>query len=138
MKTTMQTVLIEPTVQNIEKSFDQIKAYAANKGCQLKGNLQLPTKMLGGTKAPQFESKRQKKAIAWYLTRIDQKPGMRLINTYLNFLFKRVYKLTDVPFMEYSDKELKIKQARKAWKAAATEAERLRLAYRAEKGSFYK
>lgn len=63
---------------------------------------------------------------------------MALANQFLHFLYKKVYKMTEVPRVEYSEKELKIKAAQKAWKQSVKVMKDLREAYKLEKGTFYK
>jgi hypothetical protein len=139
MKTIQKTLLVEATNENIEIAFSEIKKYAAQKGYQIIGDMNMPRNIFGASKSLKFDSKTQQKVLRRYLTRINRKIGMEITNKFLHFLFKKIYKLdTSAPCVQYSEKELKIKNARKAWKKAAAEAEKLRVAYKAEKGDFYK
>jgi len=129
---TKRTVLVEATSQNVAKAIDAIKKFADENGYQMKGDLNLPSSSLV------FESKSQEKVCRKCLTRLSGRVTMSTGNKFLHFLFKKVYKLDSTPHIEYSEKELRIREARKAWKKAQAEAERLRVAYRTEKGDFYK
>jgi hypothetical protein len=144
------TTLVEANKQNVEKAFDAIKKFAAENGYQLKGELKMPTNMLGVKKDLKFASKKQEKRVKHYLTRLEQGVTMRTANRFLHYLFNNVDPFNTVgvmpannnpiqaPYLEYPEKELRIWAAKKAWKKAQTEAERLRLAYRAEKGDYFK
>lgn len=59
-------------------------------------------------------------------------------NRFLHFLYKKLYKLDKAPYVEYSERELKIKEAKKAWKKVKLEAEKLQKEYKDTKGDFYK
>lgn len=135
MNTEKNIVLLDASTENIEKAFEKIRQYTEQSGYQIIGDLKTPTNMLGFSKGL---SKCQKKVLRHYLTRIDKKIGMHLVNTFLHFLFRKIYKADKAPYVEYSKKELKIKSLRKQWKKAFEESEKLRLAYREEKGNFYK
>jgi hypothetical protein len=89
-------------------------------------------------KSPHFDSKKQMKVVRNYINRLDKNVTMRVANTFLHFLFKRVYKSNTAPYVELSEKEIKIQSLRKEWKKASAEAEKLRVAYKTEKGDFYK
>lgn len=131
-------VLVEANTQNIEKTFALISQYADAKGYRIIGDMKLPTNLLGLNKSLAFESNRQKKLLRSLMTRLDKKVTMRLANLFLHFLFRKVYKLDKAPYVELSEKELKIQSLRKSWKKAFAESEKLRLEYRKEKGDFYK
>jgi hypothetical protein len=145
------TTLVEANKQNIEKAFDAIKKFATENDYQLKGDLKWPTNMLGIKKDLGFSSKKQEKRVKHYLTRLDKKVTMRTANRFLHFLYNNVGPfnavgvmpaktgpINEVPYLEYPEKELKIWAAKKAWKKAQAEAEKLRLAYRTEKGDYFK
>jgi hypothetical protein len=66
------------------------------------------------------------------------RPSILNANLYLHFLFKKVLEADVVPKVQLSEKEEKIIASRKAWKIARAEAEKCRIAYRIEKGDFYK
>ena len=142
METTNQkhTTLLEVNAENIQATFDKINAFANEKGYRIDGDLKLPTNLIGMTKSMSFDSGKQKKVLRNYINRLHKKVTMGNANCFLHFLFKKVYKLdaSNSPSVEYSEKELKIQSARKAWVKARNEAEKLRLAYRAEKVDFYK
>lgn len=63
---------------------------------------------------------------------------MSVANRFLHFLFKKVLKVENAPYIDYSEKELKIKEAKNAWRKMKIEAEKLQEAYKLEKGTFYK
>ncbi len=139
MKTTFKKT-IDATKENIAVAITTIEKFATDNGYQIIGEFtkeKFLTKLFGGNK-PSFTSKCQEKACRNYLFQIDKKPGMRVINQFLHFLYKRVYKLDNAPKVEYSDKELKIKSARASWKKAHAEAEKLLATYKEEKVGFYK
>jgi hypothetical protein len=144
METKERTPFVEPTKANIEATIEKIKQYALDKGYQFKGDVKkegLLNKAMSffSNSEIKFESKSQSKVCRDYLTRLDRKMGMSLANRFLHFLYKKVYKSTDAaPFIEYSEKELKIKQSRKEWKKLQAEAEKMLAAYKQEKGDYYK
>lgn len=129
--------LIDVSNNTIEASFIKIKEFATIKGFVIKGDLKLPTNMLGISKSLSFDTKKAKKTLRNYINRIHKQVNMQTANKFLHFLFRKIYKLDNSPSMEYSEKEIKIQVARKAWKKVAAESEKLRIAYRLEKGDFY-
>lgn len=136
---TKTTTLVEATIENIKKTFEAIEQFAKEKGYQIKGNLKVPTNLLGISKKVEFDSKNQLKVLKKYLTRLNRKITLRQANMFLHFLFQKGYHSTEsIPYVEFSERELKIQEARKAWKVAAAKAEEARLAYRTAKGDFYK
>lgn len=136
---TMNTIKIEATSQNVQTSITAIKKYAEEKGYQIIGEFKKEGLISGllGSKLT-FESKSQEKVLRNYLTKFDKKPGMATANRLLHFLYKKVYKLDKAPYVEYSEKELKIKSARKAWRKSLAETEALMKVYKEEKKDFYK
>lgn len=130
--------LLDVTNQTIESSFNKIKEYADAKGYVIKGDLKMPTNLIGMNKSLSFDSGRQKKTLRNFINRLHKQVNMPTANKFLHFLFKKVYKLENAPSIEYSEKEQKIQSLRKQWKKAYAESEKLRLAYKAEKGYFYK
>lgn len=136
----MENKQIEATKTNVELAINNIKEYATSKGFQVQGEFQQEgflQNLFGSTKI-HFDSKSLEKVCKKYLWRLDQKMGMSISNRFLHFLYKKVYKLDKAPRIEYVEKELKIKQARKAWKKLEVEVEKLQAAYKLEKGDFYK
>ena len=136
----METKQIEATKENVELAINKIKKYAEEKGYQVKGEFKQDgffANLLGSSKL-KFESKSQEKVCKNYLWRLDKKIGMSVSNRFLHFLYKKVYKLDKAPCIDYSEKELKIKETRKAWRKIKEEAEKLQAAYKLEKGTFYK
>lgn len=87
---------------------------------------------------PKDLSKAKQKHLRRLMHRMLVRPTWCNANLYLHFLFKKCLGLDVVPKVQLSEKEEKIQQARRVWKKAQAEAEKLRLAYRAEKGDFYK
>ena len=130
--------LLDVNNQTIGTSFNKIQEYADAKGYVVKGELLIPTNKIGMNKSLSFDSKRQKKTLRNYINRLHKQVNMPTANKFLHFLFKKIYKLDDAPSVEYSEKELKIQSLRKQWKKAFAESEKLRVAYRQEKGDFYK
>lgn len=126
----METKQIAATKENVEIAINNIKKFAEERGYQITGKFQ------EGTLA--FDSKSKEKVLMNYLWRLSQKVTMAQANKMLHFLYKKVYKLQDGPKIDYSEKEIKIKAARKAWKKAQAEADRLLSEYKKEKGDFYK
>lgn len=126
----METKQIAATKANVELAINNIKAYAQEKGYQIKGNF-----TLGELK---FDSKNKEKVCRNYLWRLDKKMGMSVANRFLHFLFKKALKNDTAPYIDYSEKELKIKEAKRAWNKLKLEAEKLQEAYKLEKGNFYK
>ena len=140
MKTTNEkhTELLEANINNIQASFQKMREYTDAKGYRIIGDMKLPTNLIGITKGLDFESKKQEKVLRNYINRLHKGVNMQTANKFLHFLFKRVYKLDNSPYIDYSEKELKIKESRKAWKKAQAESDKLHLAYKLEKGDFYK
>ena len=134
----MKTVTIEATKANIETAIDNIKKYASDNGYQIIGDFKKEgflSNLLGT--GPKFESKSQEKVCRNYLTRLERKMGMALANKFLHFLYKKVYKMDTAPRIEYSEKELQIKAARKAWRKLLDESEKAMKAYKEQKKGFY-
>lgn len=126
----MEIKQIQATKENVDKAINEIKKYSSEKGYQIigetaKGDLR-------------FDSKKKEKVLRKYLWMVENKMGMSSANRFLHFLYKKVYKLDKAPRIEYSEKELKIKESRRAWKKVQQEADKLLAAYKEEKGSFYK
>ena len=144
METQNRKPLVEPTKANIEIAIEKIKQFATKKDYQIKGDFKkdgLLDKALNllGKSEIKFDSKSQSKVCRDYLTRIDRKIGMSLVNRFLHFLHKKVYKSTEpAPYIEYSEKELKIRESRKAWKKLQLQANALLKTYKEEKSDFYK
>lgn len=139
MKTT--TIKLEATSNNVAKAIESIEKFAADKGCQIIGDLKEKKQgFLSGifNLNLNFESKSKEKVLRNYLTRLEKKIGMATANKFLHFLYKKVYKLETAPKVEYSEKELKIKAARKAWRIALETSKKAEEAYKLEKGDFYK
>ena len=126
------TKQIAATEENVEIAINNIKKFADEKGYRFLDQ----TFMVNNSLI--FESKSKEKVLKNYLWRLDQKITMAQANKFLHYLFRKVYKVEITPRVEYSEKELKIKSARKAWKKVQAEADLLHKAYRDEKGDFYK
>lgn len=138
---TMTTIKLEATSKNVATTIEAIEKFAADKGFQIIGDLKEKKQgFLAGifNLNLSFESKSKEKVLRNYLTRLDKKVGMALANKFLHFLYKKVYKLETAPKVEYSEKELKIKAARKAWRIALEATKQAEIAYKTEKGDFYK
>lgn len=135
----METKQIEATKANVELAINNIKKYAQEKEYRIIGEFKEAgffEKLIGSSKL-KFDSKSQEKVCKSYLWRLEQKVGMQNSNRFLHFLYKAVYKLDKAPYVEYSEKEVKIKEAKKAWKKVQAEADTLQALYKTEKGSFY-
>ena len=130
--------LLEVNNENIESSFNKIKEFADSKGYVIKGEMKIPTNLIGMNKSMHFDSNKQKKRFRNYINRIHKKTTMRTANIFLHVLFKKIYQLDTAPSVEYSEKEISIQNSRKAWKKVQAEADKLHLAYIKEKGDFYK
>lgn len=130
--------LIDVNNQSIEMTFGKIQEYINTKGYSLKGSLKIPTNAIGFNKSLSFDSKKHKKVVRNYINLLHKQISMRVVNKFLHFLFKKVYKLDDAPSVDYSEREIKIQVARRAWKEAFAKSEKLRIAYRTEKGDFYR
>lgn len=104
------------------------------------GIVTLMKKLTGGQvhSIPKDLSKNKEKYLRRLMHRVLVRPSWCNANLYLHFLFKKCLGLDSFPRIERSEKEEKIQAARKAWKKSAAETEKLRLAYKAEKGDFYK
>src|ERR1035437_6340683 len=114
----MEQKQIEATKENVELAINKIKEYSNTKGYQVKGEFKEAgffEKFIGSSKI-KFDSKSQEKVCKNYLWRLEQKIGMQNANRFLHFLYRKVYKLDKAPYVDYSEKELKIKESRKAWK----------------------
>lgn len=129
---------VQPTKENIEAAFTKITEFAKSNGYVVEGEMKLPTNLLGIKKSPEFNSKSQAKVVQNYLTRLDRKVTMGQANRFLHMLFKHVYEQDKAPKIEFSERELKIRASRKAWKKAQAEADKLQAEYKANKGDFYK
>lgn len=139
METTEKVVLIEPNEENIHFMFKLISQFAADKEYDIKGELKLPTNLLGITKGPKFDSRSKMKVVRTYLTRLNKKITMGQTNRFLHFLFKKIYKTEgQAPSLVYTTKEQEIRNARKAYKEAMRNTEELQKKYKETKGDFYK
>ena len=87
---------------------------------------------------PKDLSKTKNKHLRRLAYRFLMNPTWVNANVYLHFLYKKVLSLEPAPKVRQSEKEEKIIAARRAWKKSQAETERLRVAYRSEKGDFYK
>ncbi len=87
---------------------------------------------------PKDLSKTAQKQLRRLAYRFLQRPTWVNANQYLHFLFKKVLVADSVPKILLSEKEEKIIHARRAWRKSQAETEKLRLAYRVEKGDYYK
>jgi len=132
------TELLEANSENVEMIFNKIRDYANLKGYRIMNTLKVPTNLIGFNKSLHFDSNKKKKVLRNYINRLDKKVQLATANKFLHFLFKKIYKLDTAPSVELSEKEIKIQSARKAWKKAQAEAEKLRVEYKKEKGDFYK
>lgn len=141
--TTMTTTKVEATPQNINDAVARIAEYAKEKGYQFNES-EVPAfreqslAFWQGRKLS-FESKSQEKVCRNYLTRFTKSISMSQANRFLHYLWRHVMKMDgQPPRVEYSEREQKIKAARKAWKTAQAEAEKLQAEYKTIKGDFYK
>jgi len=139
----METIKLEATSKNVAKAIESIEKFAADKEYQIIGDLKEKKQgFLSGifNLNLNFESKSKEKVLRNYLTRLETKRmGMALANKFLHFLYKKVYKVeTAAPKVDFSEKELKIKAARKAWRIALEASKKAEEAYKLEKGNFYK
>jgi len=121
---------IPATKENVEIAINRVNGFAKERGYQIVGEF------TEGSRS--FESKSKDKVLRNYLWRTGKHTSMAQANKFLHFLYKKVYKFSSAPRIEYSEKELKIKESRKAWKKVQLEADTLLAAYKAEKGDFYK
>lgn len=129
----METIMkktIEPTKVNIEKTIDDIRSYAEKKGYQFLNLIE--------TQEPNFDSVSQKKKCGKWMELLERKMSMGKANRFLHFLHKKVYKMKDSSRVEFSEKELKIIAAKKAWNSTKKLAESALKAYKEEKSDFYK
>lgn len=131
-------VLLEATIENVENTFNKIREFANLRGYRIMNALKSPTNLIGLNKSLRFDSNRKKKVLRNYINRLDKHISLRSANMFLHFLFKHIYKTDTFPSIELSEREIKIQQARKEWKKSSAETEKLRLAYRKEKGDFFK
>ena len=136
---------IRPTAQRIVDAFLKIKKYREAKGYAFHGLTDVFIKAIVGLQEKdligKFDSKNQEKDFGRYLSKIEKRPehilGMALSNKFLHFLTKKVMKMEKV-YLDYSDKEKKIIEARIKWKKLLAEADLLKKEYKDEKGDFYK
>jgi len=126
----MENKQVQATQPNIDLAIDTVKNFANEKGFRILGDFKTGTLS--------FSSKNKEKVLAKYLWKISKKPSMACANRFLHFLYKKVYGFDQAPRIEFSEKEIAIKSARRQWKDAARLADELRLKYREEKGNFYK
>lgn len=139
----MTTTKIQATPQNINVAIMNIAEYAKAKGYDF--NMKdIPTLRENHLafwqgKPLEFDSNRKKKICSNYLTRFSKKITMSQANRFIHFIWRHVLKNDGTaPEVKYSKRELEIRAAKKAWKAANTAAETLRLAYKDVKGDYYK
>lgn len=134
----METIKTSATAENINKAIDKIKAYAKEKGYEIKSPIN-PGELPRYYKPITFDSKKQEKTCSNYLDKMQKKMGMRIANTFMHFMHRKVFKFdTEVPRLDYSKRELEIKAAKKEWKEANALAETLLKKYKETKGDFYK
>lgn len=129
----METIMkktVEPTMANIEKTIEDIKSYAEKKGYQFLNLIEIVE--------PKFDSVSQRKKCGKWMELLERKMSMGKANRFLHFLYKKIYKMKDSSKVEFSEKELKIIAAKKAWNSAKKMAEAALIAYKEEKGDFYK
>ena len=131
-------VLLVATSENIEITFNKIRDFANARGYRIVNALKSPTNLIGMNKALHFDSQRKKKVLRRYINQLDKNISLRNANQFLHFLFRKIYNIEAAPSVLLSEKEIAIQVARKAWKKSWAETEKLRLAYRTEKGDFYK
>lgn len=87
---------------------------------------------------PKDLSKSYQKKLRRYAYRLLVRPSWFNANMYLHFLFKKCLCAETAPKVLLSEKEEKIVKAREAWKKSKEATEKLRIAYRTEKGDYYK
>lgn len=139
----MTTTKIEATPQNINDAIMNIAEYAKAKGYEFDTTdvpsfRENPLAFWQG-KVLEFESKGKKKTCSNYLTRFGKHITMSQANRFLHFMWRHVLKNEGkVPEIKYSQRELDIRNAKKAWNTANAAAETLRIAYKTIKGDFYK
>ena len=136
----METKKVEANKANIELAIASIVEYTKNKNYRIIGEFKKEgfiTNLLSSSKLS-FNSKSQEKVLRNYLTHLQERVGMSLANRFLHFLYKKVYKINEVPRIDYSEKELKIKAAQKIWKQNLKAMKESRELYKLEKGDFYK
>lgn len=120
---------LEVNAENINKAFEKIKNYAAQKNFDITGNLTF------SKFTSEFPSLRAKKKLKNSLNRIINHPTMRSVNLFLHHLSK----VSDCTAkLEYSAKEKSIIDKRNKWKESRTIAEKLMKEYKDEKKDFYK
>lgn len=120
---------LEVNAENINKAFETIRNYSAQKNFEITGNLTFT----GFTS--EFTSLRSKKKFRNSLNRIINHPTMKSVNLFLHHLSK----VSDCTAkLEYSAREKSIIEKRKAWKEARAIAEKLMKEYKEIKGDFYK
>lgn len=83
-------------------------------------------------------TKSQLKKFRNKVNKVLRKPGLRNINALLWFVSKVIFKHPKTWNVKISEKEEKIKMARKEWTVARDIAEKLLGEYKKEKGDFYK
>lgn len=120
---------VEATKENVELAFNKIKLYADEKGYRFNETVK--------KSELKFDSGKQKKVCSNYLSRIERKIGMGVANQFLHFLYKKIYK-ESTPYVQYSEREEKIRESRKAWKKSLMETEKLLATYKETKGDFFK
>jgi len=134
---------VEATPQNINDTIFMISQYANDKGYVFNEST-MPAFRENSLafwqgKKLEFDSKTKKKVCHNYLTRLSKNVTMRQANLFLHFMWRQIMKIEGpVPKIQPSEREFKIRQARKAWKTAFTESEKLRNEYKEIKGDFFK
>lgn len=88
-------------------------------------------------KLPKTLSVNKEKRLKRLAFRFLQRPTWANANVYLHFLYKKVL-CQEAPRVRLPEKEEKILQARKAWKRAQAESDKLLAAYKEEKGGYFK
>lgn len=119
---------LEINAENIQKSFDVIQEFAAIKNYVITGNLEFKN----FTK--EFPSNKSKKKFRNSLNTVISHVTMKSANMFLFHLSKYTDSIIKI---EYSERELAIKEAKKNWKSARKISEKLMIDYKNIKGDFY-
>jgi flagellar biosynthesis chaperone FliJ len=123
--------LLDYSKENTKLISDKIKTFVSDKGYVISGEINISNDI-------SFESQKKSKVFRKYLTKLSHNMSQKIINRFLHFLYKKIYKEDTSPRVLLSEKETKIQDARKAWKNHQIESERLLNLYKEEKGDFYK
>lgn len=122
--------------EGVEMAFDVIEELAETKDWVLKGKINLDLEYIGFKLGA--ETLNQRKKLKRRINALITKKTMRAANHFLREIRKYMSSTSSALKFEYSEKEKKIKAARKEYVKARDLAMKLYEEYKEEKGDYYK